>query len=138
MSTFVSTHPCLPPSPLQLASSPSACHLTLLSPSRFIRLCTSFHAVGPFILPPLPSFLHSPQSFTPLSATHCIQAPSSLHPRLPIFQPASCTNISHFSHMCPFFPSCFVSLPTFLSLLGDPLVTSSLLQLPWFHGKGPQ
>ena len=35
-----------------------------------------------------------------------------------------------FYSLASFFP------PPFLSLLGDPLVTSSLLQFPWFQGKG--
>lgn len=66
----------------------------------------------------------------PLTAAHCFPD----YTCLPFSSIQSCTDIAYFPHILPLF--CLVSLSFFpLSLLGDPLVTSSLLQLPWFQGQ---
>lgn len=111
MSTFVSLHFCLSFCEWLTFTSSS------LSPSLFISLCIHSHSF-------LPTYCFPPES------VFC-----SLYPAHPPSLISSCVlhrYCTFFHNICLLF-SFFVF---FISLLGDPLVTSSLLQLPWFQGKG--
>lgn len=117
MSTFVSLHPCLLVALHTFTDSLS--HPSVSTPMYLLL----------YLLPH--SFLHPglycPHSLTLLCATHCIQLPP---PPLPL----SCVlhRYCTFLHHICLLSFCFSLF--FLSLLGEPLVTS-LLQLPWFRGK---
>lgn len=125
MSTFVSLHPCLsfPPSLVALHTFTNSS----LPPCLFLLLCICFHAFEP---------IHS-------STPTCIPFPSSVCIPLTLQlivssspPPPSCVlhRYCTFLHnICPLL-FCFTVFFS-LSLLGDPLVTSSLLQLPWFRGE---
>lgn len=78
--------------------------------------------------------LHSPHSFTP-------QLIVSSSPPLSILLLSCvlhryCTFLHNICLSLVLFHCLFSPPPLSLSLLGDPLVTSSLLQLPWFRGRG--
>lgn len=132
MSTFVSLHPWLSSSP------PSVTLHQLISPT--LLVFTPLYLL-PCLLPH--SLLHP--TYIPFlsclySLTLCfLQLIVSSSP-LP---PASSLILSSvLQRYCTFLHNLGLSLVYFhclfppVSLLGDPLVTSSLLQLPWFQGKG--
>lgn len=134
--------------------------------SSFILLCTNVILCQPPSLPLLFLPLWSPPTFINSSLppclflllyicfiATCISIPSCLysshfhsfcsslypahsHTPHPSSYPASCTDIAHFSTISASLLFSFIVFSSPLSLLGDPLVTSSLLQLPWFQGKG--
>lgn len=123
---------CQPPSLpllfLPLWSPPTLLSTHLSHPACFYSF--TFASLQPaFPFPPV----CIPLTFT-LSAAHCIQL--TLTPPHPSSYPASCTDIAHFSTISASLLFSFIVFSSPLSLLGDPLVTSSLLQLPWFQGKG--
>ena len=112
MSTFVSLHSCL-----------SFCEWFTFTPSP-AHLCHPA-CLYPFVFTPIHFYLHT-VSLLRLYSAHSLLIVSSSPSLI-----SSCTDIAHFPTISA---SCLVSLS--ISLLGDPLVTSSLLQLPWFRGKG--
>lgn len=113
MSTFVSRQPCL----------------SLLLPAFTI---SPLFQLPLYLLPRL-------QSHSFLQPYRHAPSRSAFHFAFCSSLTASCIDIAHFStaSLCLLF--CFNTHPTpprILCLLGDPLMTSSLLQLPWFQGEG--
>lgn len=88
----------------------------------------SLPVLDSFVLPSMSSLFPPPvlSSLTPQPAVAACPSSNTL----------SCTDTVHPPTPSLYCSYSFILLFLFLSLLGDPLVTSSLLQFPWFQGKG--
>lgn len=133
-------HKCQPLS-VSIPASPSFCQPPPSLPF-FQLLCICFLTfnIHSFLHPYLHTYslhcLHFSCSSTLLSATHYIMLTSPSTSYLSCILHRYCTFL-HCIFLSLVLFHCLVSvLSLSRSLLGDPLVTSPLLQLPWFQGEG--